>query len=264
MSQAAADPSPRAGSSGLLTGIFRALICACVAASTSARASVFYATGFESPQFATGPFPVYPANPDWGAWGVTGASSIQTGVIHTGTQAVLIDASAANTTQSGIWTEHENLGSLVTVSADVYLQSSSDPTAWQFAAYDWNESTWWFVGGFNPLSDGRLQLITAGFPQTAPVVTRDAWNNYRAVFDLESQTFDAYINNSLVAGDVPFLSPTTYVRGFQFDTFGREGNPNPPNDRAYFDNFSFQAVPEPMRGVMLTLGATAILLRRRR
>lgn len=234
------------------------LLCVLIVTWSPVQASVIYSTSFESPEFVTGAFPEYS---NWGPWGVMSASSIQNSVALSGSQAVQIDASVAGNNQSGIWTWHENSGQFVTVSADVYLLGSSTPTAWQFATGDENESGGFFVGGFNPLTDGRLELITAGFPVTTSVISRNTWNNYKAIFDIQNQTFDVFINNALVAGDVPFLNPATSVRQFQFDTFGRSGS---PNDRAYIDNFLFEAVPEPMRGLMLMMGVIAIHLRRRR
>ena len=54
--------------------------------------------------------------------------------------------------------------------ADVLLTSSSVQTAWQFAGIT---PYLQFMGGFNTMSDGTLQIITAGFPVTTPVISRD-------------------------------------------------------------------------------------------
>ena len=97
-----------------------------------------------------------------------------------------------------------------------------------------------YIGGFNPLADGRLQIITAGFPLTAPVITRGVWNHYAVLYNFSSQTFDIYINGSLIAAGNPFLTAqTTFGRGF-FDTFDDvEGG----NEKGYIDNFNIAAFP---------------------
>jgi|GEM_PF-4419449 len=251
------------------TRLLKFLIYMCVVTSSPLRASVTYSTSFESPEFATGAFPTtaYSDAPDsyWGAWGVTNVTSVQNSIAHSGSQSVLLSPALGNDNQSGFWTEHENSGTLVTISADVFLQSSSSPSSWQFASYDWTDTDWFFVGGFNiDGQNGHLQLITPGFPDTVPgIVARDTWNNFKTIYNTTSQTFDIYINNSLVAGNLPFLTSTPTVRGFQFDTWGRQGGPA-VNDAAYFDDFSFEAVPEPMRGLMFMIGVCAIHWRRRR
>ena len=60
-----------------------------------------------------------------------------------------------------------------------------------------------------------------------------------------------------------FYAVMAAVRGFQFDTWGRQFVPS-VNDGAYFDDFSFESVPEPTRCLMLMIGAITISLRRRR
>jgi hypothetical protein len=195
---------------------------------------------------------------------------VQNSVAKTGTHAVLVDAATAGPQQSGPWHSDPfdtktSANKTVVVDADVLLKSSSSPTAWQFAALTPNLST--FFGGFNVMPDGQLQLITAGFPPTSsPVVTRDVWNHFDVRYDFPDQTFDVLINNSLVAGHVPFLTSQTVYGTLLFDTFAG-GNDQGFLDNVFIQDVPSQPTPEPSTIVLLGMGGLTLLgyrLRRRR
>jgi len=123
--------------------------------------------------------------------------------------------------------------------ADVRLAGSSVMTPWQFGGL--NSTLTQFIGGFNVAVDGRLQIITAGFPYTAPIIARDVWNHYAVLYKFPSQTFDIYINGFLVAADKPFFTPQTVFARGDFATFD---TPN-GNDKGYIDNFQIGVVNAP-------------------
>src|SRR5207249_3498744 len=115
------------------------------------------------------------------------AVNVQSAVVASGSQAIVVDAAIA-IGQTG--PHHVAVSSIadthVLMEADVRLTGSSTMTAWQFAGLgcdDLTEQTCQFIGGFNVLTDGRLQIITTGFPPTAPVVTRNAWNHYGVLYN---------------------------------------------------------------------------------
>jgi hypothetical protein len=248
--------------SALTKGIVVLLFLGCV---REAAAGILYQTGFENPPYTTG---AVAGQDGWSVFGVSAAATVQNSVAKTGTQAVLVDAAAAGSQQTGPWHSDPfdtttSANKTVVVDADVLLTSSSNPTSWQFAALTPNLGT--FFGGFNPTPDGQLQLITAGFPLTPPVITRDVWNHFEVRYDFSDQTFDVLINNSLVAGQVPFYTSQTVYGTLLFDTFGGG------NDLGYLDNVLIQdvptqAVPEPSAIVLLGMGGLTWLgyrLRRR-
>jgi hypothetical protein len=250
--------------SALTKGIMVLLFLFCV---REATAGIIYQTGFESPTYSTG---AVAGQDGWHVFGVSAAVTVQNSVAKTGSQAVLVNAAATPGSQTGPWHSDPfdtttSANKTVIVDADVLLKSSSSPGGWQFAALTPNLGT--FFGGFDVANDGRLALITAGFPFTQPVFNRDVWNHVEVRYDFQDQTFDVLINNSLVADQVPFFTSQKVYGTLLFDTFGGG------NDEGYLDNVLIQdvptpkPVPEPSAIVLLGIGGLTLLgyrLRRRR
>jgi len=225
-----------------MRGKYLVLASLALATATVAHAQIIYQTGFENPPFVVGPIA---GQDSWSVFGTAAAVTIQTSVVKTGTQAVLIDASLAPG-QTGPWRNapfdtSTSSNKIVTIDADVYLASGSTNDAWQFAALSPNLSN--FIAGFNALVDGTLQLITPGFPVTGPVITRDTWMHYTLRMNFAAQTFDVLINNSPVATSLPIRNSETQFGSFIFDTF--YGNAHGANDKGYLDNLSIQAEGAP-------------------
>ena len=239
-----------------------ALICAIhLIASGQARAGVVYQTGFENPPFTLGPINGQDSWNVFSGGGTNNVPVIQNAVKFAGSQAVEIDAALASG-QTGPWRFDASSPSdmIVQMQAEVMLTSSSTQTAWQFAGLTGSLGT--FYGGFNPLPDGTLQIITAGFPITGPVITRDVWQQWGVVYNFSTQTFDVLINNAVVASNEPFLNPSSAFGTGIFDTFNAVGG----NDKGYLDNYSItgSTVPEPGSFLLLGTGLpTQLALRKK-
>jgi hypothetical protein len=207
---------------------------------TTNASTILYSTGFESPTYSLGPLA---GKDSWSVLRTSAAVNVQSTVVASGSQAVVVDAAIAMD-QTG--PHHVAVSSTsdtyVLMEADVRLTRSSDMTAWQFAGLscdDLNEQSCQFIGGFNVLADGRLQIITAGFPLTAPLVSRDVWNHYAVLYNFSSQTFDIYINGAVIAARNPLYSARTTFGRFIFDTFDSASG----NDKGYIDNVQIATVP---------------------
>jgi hypothetical protein len=221
-----------------------------------AKADVIYQTGFENPPFTVGPLAGQDSWMVFSGGGTPGAVTVQSAVVYSGSQAVEIDTSAASG-QTGPYRYDVSPPSdqIVTMQSEVMLTSSSVQSAWQFAGLTPSGQ---FMGGFNPLADGSLQIITAGFPVTAPVITRDTWNQWETVYNFTTQTFNILINNTLVASNEPFFTLSSSFGAGLFDTFNAPGG----NDRGYFDDYSITgaAVPEPASFVLLGTSSLVLLV----
>jgi hypothetical protein len=202
--------------------------------------TVLYSTGFEQPSYSLGPLL---GKDGWAVLRTSDAVNVQSAVVASGSQAVVVDA-AVGVGQTG--PHHAVVSSpsntYVLMEADVRLTRSSDMTGWQFAGLscdNLSESSCQFIGGFNVFPDGRLQIITDGFPMTAAVVSRDIWNHYVVFFNFSTQTFDIYINGALIAPRNPLLNNRTTFGRFLFDTFDSATG----NDKGYIDNLQIATVP---------------------
>jgi hypothetical protein len=220
--------------------------------SGQARADVAYSTGFENPPFKVGPIAGQDGWVVFSGGGTPGAVTIEDAVSFAGSQAVEIDTSAAKGQTGPYHVDPSPAGdTIVTMQAEVMLTSSSVQSAWQFGGLTPSLA---FFGGFNPLSNGTIQIITTGFPVTSsPVIPRDVWTQWDVVYDFKAQTFDILIDNNVVASNEPFLIPSSAFGAGIFDTFNIPGG----NDRGYFDNYSITgsaATPEPATCVLFGTG----------
>jgi len=238
-------------------GVALATVIGALVGNGQVQADVVYSTGFENPPFTLGPMAGQDGWTVFSGGGTPNAVTIQSAVSFAGSQAVEINTSAASG-QTGPYHVDTSpaADTIVTMQAEVMLTSSSVQSAWQFAGLSPAPGLP-FMGGFNPLANGTIQIITAGFPVTSsPVITRDVWNRWEVDYNFTTQTFDILINNKVVASNEPFLTSSSAFGAGIFDTFNTAGG----NDRGYFDNYSITgsaAAPEP--GTCVFFGTGCLL-----
>jgi hypothetical protein len=210
-----------------LTALLVALmLCVTIPA---AHAGVVYSTGFEPPTYTLGNL----VGQD--GWQIFGPATVlvENSVVQSGLQAVSVDGSVVS--QSGPFHADVATGPLVQLSAGIYIASSSTQSEWQFSGLASGLAP--FIGGINVLPGGAIQLQTPGFPIVG-TFTYDTWHNVRYVFDITTQTFDFYLDSSLITANAPFVGGFVGAYGDGiFDTFGNG------NDFGYIDNYSVSNVP---------------------
>ncbi len=234
---------------GRRNSILLASCALCCGAIQPALAVVIYSTDFQNPPFNQG---LLAGQDSWNALGTSTAVTIPNP--GPGTQKVNVSGNVGTPTgawRNTLWDTSIHSDKIVVMEGEFLLLSGPTLTSWQFAGLTTNLGS--FIGGFNVLTNGTLQLITAGFPVTAPVVSRGTNNLYDVRFDFTPgvQTFSVFLNGGAVAGasNIPFNTPQTAFGAGLFKTFGGG------NDGAFLDHYSVTAVPEPATYWLLLIGA---------
>lgn len=235
-----------------------AVLIFCPWSAERAGATVIYSTDFSHPVFDNNA--AFAGQDGWSVVGVSGAVVSGPSLLTLGpAQWVEVRAFQAGAVQTGPWRNTPfdtatNVEKTVEMSARINIALQGTSTVWQFAGLTPNLGA--FIGGFNVLTDGRLQIITAGFPTTAPIISRDTTYLYNVRFDFAAQKFDVLVNGSPVAANQPFFTSQTVFGAGLFDTFGSAA----AGDYAFFDDYSVIAVPEPGSFTLLILGMLAVAL----
>ncbi len=225
-------------------------------------AGVLYSTGFESPTFTTG---LIAGQNGWAVFGTSGAAQVESGIAESGSQAVEVIPSLA-AGQTGPYYAISTAASEVEMSAYIYLASSSDQSAWQFAAT--GPAFAGYMGGVDIESTGEVDLIS-GAGIDVGTFTYNAWQLLDFVFDFTTQTYDFSLNGTLISSNVPFCGSDSGCSGANVSSFGDLLFDTFPatsaNDIGYMDNVTISSVssaPEPGSLMLLGAGLAALFLRR--
>jgi hypothetical protein len=171
--------------------------------------------------------------------GQTSVPVVETTIVKTGAQAVGI--SGLVTAQTGPYFAPNFTNPVLDLSADIFLASSSNESAWQFATTGANDTG--YAGGID-INGTSIAAITSGFPVVGNF-TRDVWHHVDVVLDYRSQTFALKLDGSTLATNLPFCgnnfgpcngAPVAEFGWALFNTFGNG------NDNGYMDNFSIATV----------------------
>jgi MYXO-CTERM domain-containing protein len=233
----------------------RALLAAllCCALVAVAQASVIYSTGFESPTFTTANLDLQNGW-DGHTFGTPSAATVQTAVTHAGSQAVKIDATPI---PSSAWYLKDlsfnpvAAGTpIVTVEWWMRLDSgSSNSTAWGVDVYGSDGNR---VGYMQVDSTNNVRLNNVA---TSTSITRGAWYDFKMVFDYTAHTYQGFVNGTPVGAAAAMPA----YNGFGDADLAVWGA---GYDKAYFDDYSIVATPEPASFGLLALGALTVLRRR--
>lgn len=233
--------------SALLAAI---LCCGLVAV---AQATIIYSTGFESPTFTTGNLD---GQNGWDghSFATASAAKVQTAVTHAGSQAVAIDASPI---PSSAWYVKDlsfnpiTAGTpIVTVAWSMRVDTGSLlSSAWGVDVYGSDGAR---VGYIQVDSTNTVKFAGSA---TTTTITRGTWYDFALVFDYAAHTYQGFLNGTTVA---PAATMPSY-NGFGDADLACWGA---GYDKAYFDDYSVVATPEPASLGLLALGALTVLRRR--
>ena len=226
-----------------------------------------FMTGFEPPTYSLG---ALNGQNGWSVFG-PGVVTVEGFNVFAGTQAVFVDGGSSAVSQSGPY-HVDTAGSVVSLSAEIYLASSSVETGWQFAAT--GPDLTGFAGGIDiyptadPL-DSSVVLITGNVSGSAGTFVRNQWNLVDLLLNYNTQTYDVFIDGSEIGTDLAFCgnnSPpcngatvSAYADGL-FDTFGATPG---SDDSGYMDNYAVATTPEPESLILLASVLVLLLAARR-
>lgn len=245
--------------------LLTAVACLVAGSASSAYAdTVLYSTGFENPPFTPGPV----AGQDgWAAYGNSSASQIEDTVADSGSQALAV-IPALGAGQTGAYYGLTTSDSLIEITADLMIDSSTNQSEWQFAGM--GPGLFPFVGGFDVTSTGQIDLMTAGKPDVG-TLTYNTWNLVDLLFNFTTQTYNLSINGTVLASNAAFCGDNTVCAGAPVSSFGNfifDAFPaSSANDIGFIDNLTISTpsgstTPEP--GSLMLLGSGLLLLAARR
>jgi hypothetical protein len=233
---------PRGGSLqfGLLIGV------TLTAVATGAQAATIFSTGFEPPDFTTGPLA---GQQGWVGVGVAG--TVETGTVFAGVQAVGFDATGVDTqvlNEVGVPTAGQ--GSLVQLSDEFFVGAVNGSVGWSPLAAFGNAGG----VGFILINNGVASLALADSFVGAVPVSIGAWNNYTMDFNFATGIQSAFVDGALI-GTGPLATASTDVDAIGLGIFGATGS----TAQGFADNLSLTSpVPEPSTWAMLLAGFAAL------
>jgi hypothetical protein len=278
-----------------------ALATMLVLSATLAQAQTIFSTGFEAPgysatatstqfnPFTGGTFTTSPGaviNSAWGALFTTGtiaeqaisypnavnASQVQTATVRTGSQALRVDGVIAQQQVFGASTDIgvSTSAGILDIRCDMLVTAASAQTGqWGISLFDQSFrgiASVGFYGGFLVAGTG---LTSYGLASPTPVGYNN-WANYGLRVNFSAKTMSVLLNGTPVSTlqDLPLRNDITFTPSTRLVGLGGQapiGAPyNTTPERAFFDNLSVAAAPEPTTLVLLSLGGTFVVLGRRR
>ena len=211
---------------------------ALIFAAPSVFAANIYSTGFEPPTYATGSLI---GQDGWQSTHGPTAASVETSVVHSGTQAVQFFANtntAAGQTDLGHPGSFDATNEIVTVNTSFRISSSTSESQWAIGASQTDGS---YDGGLALLPGGSMYVFGSGFLTTT--FADNTWYTLSLVFNFQSETYNVFLNGSTIATNATMSNTGNTFNTPLYTSYGSAT----ANDSMYLDDISIQAtgVPEP-------------------
>lgn len=239
-----------------------AIIAGVVALSGAALAPVLYdSEGFEASKFSTGSLG---GQDGWdNSFAGTGFDTVVDTFSNGGTQSVLADGTVGGSNWSFVVASHDAGASsdkVVVIQWDMYIETAgaAGPSGlWGIDVYD---DTVARVVALGVDDQGEVTSLDSNGADagSGSFVNRDEWNTYAIRIDYVSHTASLWLNNAMVMDGIDTSAATDVFSDADIWVGGGLG------DRAFYDNYTVNAVPEPATLAALGLGAAALLRRRRK
>jgi hypothetical protein len=220
-----------------------------VAAVAEAGAVVLLQTGFEAPTYSLGTLQ------GQDGWFNNPVGVVQTGVVASGTQAVAFNSTGLSG-QHAVFRAVPHIPTsphdgVVRASIQMFYETVQTNTLWTPMAI--------FGAGFAWLGQIIVFNGIASHEAGSLPVSPGVWNTYEMVVDFNADVLTTYVNGTMLGSNT--FSPS--VTGFGFLGFGINSTSN-GTSRAYFDNLSITATPEPVTLAVLGAGLLGLAAVRRR
>jgi hypothetical protein len=218
------------------------------AVATGAQAATIFSTGFEPPDFTTGPLA---GQQGWFVGAGDGGGAVETGTVFAGVQAVGFDTTGVSTQQlDAVDVPTAGQGSLVQVSDEFFVGAVNGFAVWAPLAAFGNAG---FLGALE-IDNGVATLGLADSSVGAVPVSIGAWNNYTMDFNFATGIQSAFVDGALI-GTGPLATASTDVDAIWLGVFGASGS----TAQGFADNLSLtSSVPEPSTWALLLAGFAAL------
>lgn len=220
----------------------------CSAASLS-HADILYQTSFEDPDFHAGPI----GNQESWAGQSDANFLVSSDHVKSGSQSVSMDTSPLFGDLFA-WRSLVASGGVIRASVDVFVETTTSQLKSEFGLVTIDENEDW-AGNITLRGNGKVWWGNSEEGAYVTTTSLDSWHTLSMEFDYDHDTAKGFLDGVQVGDALPLLSE------FHVDTdlYALASG----FDKGYYDNYKIESVPEPATLAALSIGAVALMRRRK-